>query len=109
MQLNQLISQLEQVSQLYAKRFEIERNDAWFLLKLSEELGELTQSYLKMSGQARNQDASAAELQQRFEDEVADVLGQILLLSNHHQIDLSAALQRKWLKYLPAEQVVKTS
>ena len=41
------------VSDIYAQRNGIDRTDDWFLLKLQEELGELTAEYLKLSGRAR--------------------------------------------------------
>jgi len=51
--LSQLSHELEQASQLYAEKFNIERDATWFVLKLQEEVGELTQSYLMHSGKAR--------------------------------------------------------
>jgi RimJ/RimL family protein N-acetyltransferase len=99
MELDQLTARLEVVSQRYAAHFGFDRNDAWYLLKLQEELGELTQAALKMQGQARTSGQSAEQLRTKFEDEFADVLGQLLLLGHHHQLDVSAAMQRKWLHW----------
>jgi hypothetical protein len=44
MDLRQLEDGLETVPRLYAERFGIERDDNWFVLKLHEEVGELTQA-----------------------------------------------------------------
>ncbi len=99
MELDWLTARLEAVSQRYAAHFGFDRSDAWYLLKLQEELGELTQAALKMQGQARTAGQSADQLRTKFEDEFADVLGQLLLLGHHHQIDVSAAMQRKWLHW----------
>ncbi len=101
MKLNKLTQQFEQISSIYADKFDINRDDEWFLLKLSEELGELTQAYLKMKKQTRVDDIPDRQLTHQFEDEVADVLGQLLLLANHFEVDLETAVQRKWLCWLP--------
>ncbi len=53
MDISFLIEEVEKVSQGYADRLGITRDPDWFVLKLQEELGELVQSYLMMSGRAR--------------------------------------------------------
>ncbi len=53
--------QVEAVSALYAQRNAIERTDDWHLLKLGEEVGELTQAYLSRSGQSRDKGLSPDE------------------------------------------------
>ncbi|MEM7333814.1 MAG: pyrophosphatase [Chloroflexota bacterium] len=103
MDLIKLTKQVEQISAIYANKFAVERDGNWFMLKLSEELGELTQAYLKVQKQARIGEVAEAELMIRFEDEMADVLGQLLLLANHFEVDLETAVQRKWLRWLPKE------
>lgn len=106
MDLNILIGQLETISAGYAQKFDIDRTPDWFLLKLTEELGELIQSYLKYAGQARVNGVSQAELKRDLEEELADVLGMTLLVANHHHIDLQEAISRKWLQYLEKESSV---
>ena len=41
------------ISDLYAREHNIERSGDWALLKVQEELGELTAEHLRMSGRAR--------------------------------------------------------
>jgi NTP pyrophosphatase (non-canonical NTP hydrolase) len=53
MDLETAMHDAEFVSQRYAKRNGFARTDEWFLLKLQEEVGELTQAYLARSGQGR--------------------------------------------------------
>jgi NTP pyrophosphatase (non-canonical NTP hydrolase) len=98
--LHGLANAIEAVSVRYAERFGIRRDLDWCILKLAEELGELTQAHLKRTGQARA-DANSLELTRRFEDEMADVLGQLLVLSKVAGTDLFAALDRKWLRWHP--------
>ncbi len=96
MDVEQLSMEVEQVSQAYAEKFNIERDATWFVLKLQEEVGELTQSYLMLSGKACTKGKSSEELQVEFNKEVADVLCQTLLLAKFHGIDLEGA--KNWLK-----------
>ncbi|MBK6873400.1 MAG: pyrophosphatase [Kineosporiaceae bacterium] len=104
MQLAELTATVERVSEGYADRFGIDRTPDWFLMKLQEELGELTQVHLQRQGQARTKGLSAHELDEAFGGEVADVLGQLLLLAHHHGIDLEREMRRKWFRWLPTPE-----
>ena len=88
MNINKITEEIEEVSQIYAKKFNIDRNDDWFILKLQEELGELIQAHLMLTGRTRQKDKTKVEIKRDFEKEVTDVLGQILLVAKHHNIDL---------------------
>ena len=89
-----------QVSDIYADRNQVARDDDWYLLKLQEELGELVAEYLRSSGRGRLKGADAQALRMALEDETADVLAMVLLFARNNGIDLDAALERKWFKYL---------
>ena len=97
MNIKSLTKEVEDVSLLYTKKFNIDRDDDWFVLKLQEELGELTQSYLKMKGKARTNDKSEKELKDDFAKELADVFSHVLLLAKHNDIDLDEEVKEKWL------------
>ena len=99
--LRSLTDAVEAVSSHYADRFGIRRDVEWGLLKLSEELGELTQAHLKRVGQARS-NGDTVEWTRRFEDEMADVLGQLLVLAKLSATDLDAAIERKWMCWHPS-------
>ena len=103
MDLETVTIQFESISADYAQKFSVERTADWFLLKLTEEVGELIQSYLRYAGQARENDMSEAELRRDLENELADVLGMTLLVANHYNIDLEDAVSRKWLVHLSAD------
>lgn len=90
-----------QVSDIYAERNDIARDNDWYMLKLQEELGELTAEYLRSSGRGRMKGADAEAVRIALEDEAADVLAMLLLFARNSGIDLEAALARKWFKYLP--------
>ncbi len=89
------------ISDLYAAEHGIERSADWALLKIQEELGELTAEHLRMSGRARGA-ADAGKLG----DEAADVLGMLLIYCDRAGIDLEQAMQRKWLHWLAPETAV---
>jgi NTP pyrophosphatase (non-canonical NTP hydrolase) len=105
MDLRQLTDRIEHVSQAYAARLGFARDSNWQILKLQEEVGELTQAHLMRHGQARTKGLSSAEIDAAFRAEVADVLGQILLIAHHHNIDIADEIERKWLarRDLPAD------
>lgn len=98
--LAELAPLVAEVSDTYASRNAIARDDDWFLLKLQEELGELTAEYLKTTGRGRLKGADAATVSLALEDEAADVLAMLILFARHNDIDLDAALERKWFQYL---------
>ena len=98
--LAELAPLVAEVSDTYASRNAIARDDDWFLLKLQEELGELTAEYLKTTGRGRLKGADAATVSLALEDEAADVLAMLILFARHNGIDLDAALERKWFQYL---------
>jgi NTP pyrophosphatase (non-canonical NTP hydrolase) len=104
MNLKSLITKIERVSELYSKKFKISRNKLWYLLKLQEEMGELTQAYLSMNGQGRHKNKTPQELKSDFENEVADVLCHVLLLAQSEGVDLKKAIDEKWLKRLVKTQ-----
>lgn len=89
----------QQVSDIYAARFGIERDVVWHMAKLSEELGELQAAYLKLNGQGRSEE-SIVQRRAALEDEVADLFAQILLFARWQEIDIPEAVMRKWGQYL---------
>lgn len=87
----------EAISAAYASRNGFVRDDAWFMLKLQEEMGEVTQAFVKASGRGRKHGKSEAALKQGLTDEVADLFGHLLLFCQHNDIDLAHAFEDKWL------------
>lgn len=84
-----------EISDIYAGKYAIDRDDDWFLLKLQEELGELAQAHLRLSGRGRGE---ATERDRA--DEAADVLCMLLLYCRRFGIDPDEAVRGKWLKWL---------
>jgi len=97
--MQKLVDKIEAVSQKYSKQYKIKRSPLWFLLKLQEEVGELTQSYLMMTGRGRAKNKSKNALRANFEQEIADVFCHILLLARSNDVDLERAVDDKWLMW----------
>ena len=87
---------VEVISRAYARRHGIARTDDWLMLKLTEEVGELTQAYLRLSGQSRPHDGDARAA---LGAEIADSLAQLLVLARRFDIDIEAELERKWFSW----------
>ncbi|MFR9776170.1 pyrophosphatase [Micromonospora sp. MS34] len=99
--LRRLADEVAAVSDRYASRHGIDRADPWYLLKLQEEVGELTQAYLMRAGQARDKGLTADQREAAYRAELADVLCHVLLLARRDGVDLLAEVERKWLSRLP--------
>jgi NTP pyrophosphatase (non-canonical NTP hydrolase) len=102
--LNALADRLEAISACYAASHGIDRSGDWFLLKVQEEIGEMTQAYLTKkayltkTGRSRR---AASDGDAQLAAETADVLCQLLLFARAAGVDLDAAVRDKWLTWEP--------
>ncbi|MFA5135959.1 MAG: pyrophosphatase [Patescibacteria group bacterium] len=96
MGIKELTRKIESISQLYSRKYKIKRSSSWFVLKLQEEVGELTQSYLMMKGKGRNKNKSQTEMRSDFKKELADVFCHVLLLAESNEVDIEEAIAEKW-------------
>lgn len=97
MNVHKVTREVKKVSDQYARKFGIRRNANWYILKLQEEMGELIQSYLMMTGNARQKDKTKAQIIEDFHKEMADVFCHVLLLAKFHHINLEKEVTEKWL------------
>jgi NTP pyrophosphatase (non-canonical NTP hydrolase) len=95
--LDRLQKSFDSASRTYCEANGFARDRDWFVLKLQEEVGELSQAWNKVSGRGRPRGKSPEELRRDLEDEAADVLGHVFLLAEAEGLDLRAAIERKWL------------
>ena len=95
MHFSDLTASVLRISDIYAAEHAIDRDRDWALLKLQEELGELTAEHLRLTGRARGAPDTHA-----LGDEAADVLGMLLIYCARSGVDLEQAMRRKWLKWL---------
>ena len=101
MDLKDLTASVLRISDINAAEHSIDRDRDWALLKLQEELGELTAEHLRLTGRARGTPDAQA-----LGDEAADVLGMLLIYCAQAGVDLDQAMQRKWLKWLEPQTEV---
>ncbi|MDK1373486.1 MULTISPECIES: hypothetical protein [unclassified Sinorhizobium] len=90
----ELSDRIGQVGELYARVHNIPRSADWYLLKLTEELGELT------AGRAKPNADGSGGTREALENEAADLFGQFVLYLRANDIDIEAAIERKWLRHL---------
>ncbi len=96
----ELSERIGQVGELYARVHNITRSADWYLLKLTEELGELTAEHLLVGGVARPNADGSGGTRESLENEAADLFGQLVLYLRANDIDIVAAIERKWLRHL---------
>ncbi|WP_430251002.1 hypothetical protein [Neorhizobium sp. DAR64860/K0K1] len=96
----ELSDRIGQVGDLYARVHAIERSADWYLLKLTEELGELTAEHLLIAGRAKPNANGSGGTREALENEAADLFGQFVLYLRANEIDIEAAIERKWLRHL---------
>ena len=94
--LENLQDEFDAASRRYCEANGFPRDGDWILVKMQEEMGELTQAVLRASGRARAKGRSEAEMAQDLAEETADLLGMVLIFARHHGIDLAPAVARKW-------------
>ncbi len=94
--LDDLATRFENASITYAEGNGITRNEDWFILKMQEELGELTQVWMKLTARGRKRGRTDEELARDLADETADLLGHIMLFARRNNIELAPAIARKW-------------
>jgi NTP pyrophosphatase (non-canonical NTP hydrolase) len=100
--LSDLAENIARVSDIYAARTGVRRDDDWFALKLMEEAGELAAEHLRLSGRGRRDGRSDAQLAEARGDEAADLFAMLTPYCRHNGIDIEAALERKWFAHLQA-------
>ena len=66
MEISELSKRVEKLSARYGEHLGIERNGNWLGLKLQEEIGELTQAYLQVTGRARTKGKTPDEIRDGF-------------------------------------------
>ncbi|MFM7654885.1 MAG: MazG nucleotide pyrophosphohydrolase domain-containing protein [Paracoccaceae bacterium] len=98
--LDEITARAARVGALYCERFGIVPDEAFFLGKLAEELGEVSAATLKLTGGSRGGETPMAEREANLREEMADLLGFLLMFAAHRGIDLDAAFDEKWGRWL---------
>lgn len=96
MTLEEAASHCERAWRSYATKHNILREpDAFFLLKIQEELGELTRHFLEMRGN-EHKSVTDEKLRHEFAGDCASLVGNALILARHFRVDLSSMILEKF-------------
>jgi NTP pyrophosphatase (non-canonical NTP hydrolase) len=98
--LEELQKRAKAVNDIYVENFGLTRDPFMLLGKMTEEMGEVMGAYLQLCGRARGADGEPEQLRAAFEDEMADLFGFLLVFADTQGVDLAAAFDKKWGKYL---------
>jgi NTP pyrophosphatase (non-canonical NTP hydrolase) len=96
MNLKEMSLHCEKAWSQYAKKFGIHRDDSFYLLKMQEELGELTRAFLELRGSEKKRKPSEEELKKKLASDVASLVGNALILALHFDVDLEASIKAKF-------------
>jgi NTP pyrophosphatase (non-canonical NTP hydrolase) len=97
--LRNLSIDVQAVYRRYVAHYQLVTDDAWFVLKLGEEVGELVRAFVRL----RDRPLAAEErraLEDNFAEECADVLCMLILVAARNGVDLATAVEKKWLSRL---------
>ena len=98
MEIKQLQKKASKVFLDNLKRDDIKVSDDYLLLKLTEELGEFTQSYLVHKKRCRPEKYLSSRVSKKeLSKELSDVLGLIFVIAQNLNIDIEEALIKKWV------------
>ncbi len=98
MQTKELQNKIFKVALSNSKRDSIKMDDDYLMLKLTEELGEFTQSYIIHKKRCRPEKyLSPKDSKKELSKELADVLGLVLVIAKTLKIDIEEALIKKWI------------
>ena len=88
-----------EVSKIYGKRFNVDIDQDFAILKLYEEVGEYAQAVLIHRKKSKPEKyKSENETKEMLGEELADIIGMAVVNADLFGIDLKKAIQDKWLK-----------
>jgi NTP pyrophosphatase (non-canonical NTP hydrolase) len=99
-ELSSLVRDVDRVLDHYCRKYEIERNNEWFLLKIQEELGELVQVYLEINNKSRRRGKTNEELTENFQNEIIDLLCLVMSMASYNKVPIEDNVNEKWLKWI---------
>lgn len=98
MEFKQLQEKIVQNALEYGKKYNVEIDEDFALLKLYEEAGELAQAVLIHRKKSRPEKHVAPEIsKQQLAEEIADVVGMAIVCAHLYGIDLEAVISKKWI------------
>ena len=100
--LSALTQRLEALAQRYGRVHNVPQDGDWLVLKLSEEMGEVSRAWLALHGRTRHgKGMREATLRQDLSHELADMMCFLIVMAGRNGIDLNHAITEKWLQFEP--------
>lgn len=100
-ELKEITAKAKKVMEMYKIEFpDVKMDRDYVPFKITEEWGECLQTYLMLTDRGRQKGKTKKEIKEMFSDEFADVFAYLLLFAESEEIDLAAAIDKKWLSYL---------
>ncbi|MDX9893258.1 MAG: MazG nucleotide pyrophosphohydrolase domain-containing protein [Patescibacteria group bacterium] len=98
MEFKELEDKIIQNAIRYGKNYNIEIDEDFALLKLYEEVGELAQAILIHRKKCRPEKyINETESKKELADELADVIGMVIVNAHLLEIDLEETIKTKWI------------
>ncbi len=96
--LSRIQARAARVNAIYRQTFNVPDDPAFYIGKIAEEAGEVVGAHLRAQGLSRG--AGGDDVHEKLADELADLFGFLLVYCDREGIDLAAAFERKWGRYL---------
>ena len=99
--IRELIKKVTEVMERYEREYpDVKVDRDYYPFKITEEWGECMQAYLMFTDRGRQKGKTKEEIKDMLSQEMADVLGYLLLFASNEGIDPAEALTKKWFAYL---------
>lgn len=98
MEFKEIQKGIEENASKYQKKYGVDIDPTFALLKLTEEIGELSEAYLAYTRKSRPEKfVSEEDAKNKVAQEIADVVGVAIILASLLNIDLEKAIDKKWI------------
>jgi len=98
MEFKELHDAIIKVAEIYGKKFKIKIDENFALLKLYEEVGEFAQSILIHRKKCKPEKyLNKNKSKEMVANELADILGLVIINAHLLGVDLQKAIEEKWL------------
>lgn len=99
------IKTLTEKAKLVIEKYQLQYPDVrmdrdYIPFKISEEWGECLQAYLMLTDRGRQKGKTKDEIREALSQEMADVCAYLFVFAEREGIDLTQAIESKWLVHL---------
>ncbi len=99
MEFNEIKKGVYKNAKRYGKKYDIEIDEEFVMLKLFEEVGEFSEAVLTYKKKSRPEKYKSKEKSKdNLAKELADVIGMAMVVAEVYDIDVEDVIKSKWLK-----------